>query len=118
MSFADPQSITVNAVAQSMPRISTSGLKSVYQKADETYKLTVSHDVNAKRIRTMYRIDNKAVVADPLTSANDFENLAMYLVIERPNFGFSETQVSQLWAGFKGALDVAGIITKLYGRES
>jgi hypothetical protein len=118
MAFADPQSITVNAVAQSMPRISTTGLRSVYQKSDETYKLTISHDVNTQRVRSVYRIDNKAVVSDPLSSINDFETLSMYLVLERPPFGFSETQVSQLWAGFKDAINAAGIITKIYGRES
>lgn len=118
MAFADPQSITVNAVAQSMPRVSTTGLKSVYQKADDTYKLTIAHDVNAQRIRTVYRVDNKAIVPDPLTAVNDFQTLSMYLVVERPPFGFSETNVSQLWAGFKDAVNAAGVVTKLYGRES
>jgi len=41
--FADPQSVTVNSVAQSLPAIAREANASVYQKDDATYKLTISH---------------------------------------------------------------------------
>lgn len=115
--FTDPQVVTINAVAKSMPRIKTDGLSAIYQNADETYKFTISHQKSNKRIRSMVRIDERAVVADPLTSENDYETLGVYLVVDRPEVGFSATQVDQLLAGFKTWLDSTAI-GKLYGQES
>lgn len=115
--FTDPQVVTVNAVAQSLPRILTDGTKAIYQKSDETFKLTISHQTSNKRIRSMARIDQRAIVADPLTSENDYETLAFYVVVDRPEVGFSDTVVNQLVSGLKTWLDSTAV-TKLYGRES
>jgi hypothetical protein len=115
--FADPQVVTVNAVAQSMPRITSTGKSAVYQKADGTFQLTISHSESKGRIRSMGRIDQKAVVADPLTAVNDYETLSFYFVFDRPDFGFSQTQVDQLIAGLKTWLDTTAS-GKLFGRES
>lgn len=115
--FADPQSITVNAVAQSMPRISSSGLKTTYQKNDMSFTLNLSHTPSKDRIRSMARIDQKSIVPDPLTAENDYETLSVYLVIDRPLAGFTSTQVEQLITGFKTWLD-ATAMGKLYGSES
>jgi hypothetical protein len=115
--FADPQSVTVNAVAQSMPRISTGTNSSVYQKSDETFKLSISHQKTKDRIRSMARIDQRAIVADPLTSANDFQTLTFYVVIDRPFYGFTSTQTDQLITGFKSWLDSTAI-GRLFGQES
>jgi hypothetical protein len=65
----------------------------------------------------MARLDQKAVVADPLTAVNDYETLSAYIVIDRPLAGFTSTQVEQLITGFKTWLD-ATAIGKLYGQES
>lgn len=115
--FSDPQSVTVNSVAQSMPRVETTGQSSKYQTADESYKLSISHQKSNKRIRSMVRIDNRAVVPDPLTSVNDYENLGVYLVVDRPEVGFSATQVDNLVQGFKAWLTTANV-TALYGQQS
>lgn len=115
--FSDPQSITVNSVAQSMPRISTGGTKSTYQKNDQTYTLNISHTKSNGRVRSMARVDHRAVVADPLTSVNDYETLGVYLVIDRPEQGFSSTVVDQVITGFKSWLDSTAV-GKLYGQES
>jgi hypothetical protein len=117
MAFADPQTVTVNAVAQAMPRVSTGGSKSTYRKADGTYVLTISHTESAQRVRSMVRIDQKSVVPDPLTSVNDYETLSFYCVLDRPIYGFTQTQVDQLVAGFKTWLDTTAI-GKLYAVES
>lgn len=117
MAFTDPQSITVNAVAQSMPRIETSGLTSKYSKDDESFKLQISHTKTGDRIRSMVRVDQRAVVADPLTSVNDYENLGVYLVIDRPEVGFTSTQVDYVVQALKGWLTNANVV-KVFGRES
>jgi len=117
MAFADPQSITVNAVAQSMPRIETSGLTSKYSKDDETFKLVVSHTRTNDRVRSMVRVDQRAVVADPLTAVNDYENLGIYLVIDRPTVGFTSTQVDYVVQALKTWLSTANVV-KVFGLES
>jgi hypothetical protein len=116
--FTDPQSITVNAVAQSMPRIQIDGKKCVYQKSDGTFTLTISHQIIAgDRVRSVARVDQKAIVPDPLTSVNDYETLSFYVVIDRPLAGFTSTQTDQLITGFKTWLDSTAI-GKLFGQES
>jgi hypothetical protein len=115
--FADPISVTVNSVAQSMPRVETNGRKSVYQKGDETFTLTISHAKTGSRVRSMARSDQRAIVPDPLTSVNDYETMSFYCVIDRPEAGFSVTQVEQLVAGFQAWLTTS-VVDKLYGQES
>jgi hypothetical protein len=114
--FADPQSVTINSVAQSLARNSITGTSAVYQKSDGTWTLTISHTVSKGRIRSMVRLDQRAIVADPLTAVNDFETLTDYHVIDRPEFGFSLTQVQQQVAGLNAWLD-ATAVGKLYGKE-
>lgn len=119
MAFGDPQSVTVNSVAQSMPRIQLmdNGTKAIYQKADGTYKLTISHKSLGKdRVNSMVRIDQLAIVPDPLTSVNDYETLSFWVVIDRPLAGFTQTQVEQLIAGMKTWLDSTNI-GRVFGRE-
>jgi hypothetical protein len=116
--LADPQSVTVNSVAQSLPKTSSNGTSSVYEKADGTYKLTVSHLVTrGDRLRSLIRFDHKAVVSNPLDSTNDYDTQSIQIVLERPNFGFTATDLSNDWAGIKAWLD-STMVTKLFGRES
>jgi predicted Zn-dependent peptidase len=118
MALTDPQVVTVNAVAQSMPRILTSGTSAKYQKADESFSLSISHEGSkGNRIRSMARIDQRAIVADPLTAENDYQTLSFYCVLDRPNYGFTQAQIEQLIAGFKTWLDNT-MVGKLTGQES
>lgn len=120
--LTDPQTVTVNAVAKTMPRVSSSGTSAVYQLADETFKLEVSHQVvskgkSASRIRTLVRVTQRAIVADPLTAVNDYDTMSLQFVIDRPNYGFTGVQLDQLRAGFAAWLDTT-MTGKLFGLES
>lgn len=116
--FSDPQSITVNAVAQSMPRVETGARKSTYQKNDETFTLNISHQATSNnRIRSLAKFTEKAIVTNPLDSSNDYDTCSLSLVIDRPQFGFTMTRVEQLVAGFVAYL-TTGNVDKLYGQES
>jgi hypothetical protein len=116
--FADPQSVTVNAVAQSMARISSKDTSSIYSKSDQTFKLTVSHTPSKDRVRSMARIDQRAVVTNPLDSTqSDYDTLSVYTVIDRPNYGFTTAQIEQLVTGFQAWL-TTGNVDKLIGMES
>jgi hypothetical protein len=115
--FADPQSITINAVAKSMARYLSEGLKSVYQTADETFRLTISHTKSGDRTRSMVRIDQRAIVTNPLDSTNDYDTLSFYCVLDRPSYGFTQAQIEYLVAGLKTWLDNTAL-GKLTGSES
>lgn len=113
--FADPQSITVSAVAQSMPTIARNGNDSTYQKDDATYRLTISHQYKAERNRFVIRVDANKVAADPLTSANNrVYTQAVYIVIDKPVVGYSNAESSALavaltaWATSANILKVLG----------
>jgi len=115
--LTDPQSITISGVAKSMPKILAQGLKSVYQSNDKAYTLTISHQESGKKVRTLVRFDLRAVKADPLTSANNWETLSFQTVIDRPLTGFSVTDLTDHITGFKTWFDNT-LVGKLYGEES
>lgn len=118
MAYADPQTVTINGVANTLPRVLTDGLKSVYQNSDETLVLTISHEILKNgRIRSMARLDQRKVVADPLTAVNDYQTLTEYKVIDRPSYGFVLNDVSYLDTAFNTWLGATNL-TKLFGRES
>jgi hypothetical protein len=115
--FSDPQSVTIDGNAKSMPRVSTNGKSAVYANADESYKMTLSHQESNKRVRSMMRLDYRKVVTDPLTSEQDYDTLTTYIVIDRPEYGFSSTEVVNQIAGLEGWVDATSV-GKLYGKES
>lgn len=121
MALADPQVITVNAVAKSMPRIDSQGTHSVYQLEDQTFTLDIRHTANRKdkklRHKALVTFTQRAIVPDPLTSVNDYETVSISLMIDRPEAGFSSTQIDQMVAGFKTWLTTT-MVGNLYGRQS
>lgn len=121
MALSDPQTVTVNAVAQVMPRVNSGNLNALYQKADQTFGLEVSHQeakVSGKtRFRHRYRLTERAVVTSQLDSSNSFDTCSITIIIDRPEFGFTATRVKQLVAGVEAHIDDA-LVDKIYGRES
>lgn len=118
--FADPQSVTVNSVAQSLPRTETEGAKSVYTKDDGTYKLTLSHQVtkNGEK-RHLARLDFNEMSADPFVPAENVKNEgAAYLVIVEP--GEDQITNANLLLKVKGFVAWASDanLTKLIAGES
>jgi len=117
MSFTDPQSITVNSVAKSMPRVSTEGSKSLYAMADETFKMTISHQASKTRTRRMVRVDQRVVAADPLTSLSEYKSLGVYIVIDEPEYGFSDTEIDYVVQALKTWASTANVL-KVLGSET
>lgn len=117
MALADPQTVTVNSVAKSLALIIRDGQKAVYMTSDGLFKLTVSHQASKDRVRSQVQIEQKAIVADPLTAVNDYDFLKFYCVFDRPNSGFSLAQEQQLIAGFQAWLD-STMVGKIVGQEA
>jgi hypothetical protein len=121
MSFADPQSVTINAVANSLPRTSTQGTQGVFTKDDGTRKLTVSHQYG-KRTRRTIRLDDYKIAADPLTPAANVKNsMSAYLVVDLPaQGGYTVAEAKQIVDGLVGylAASFGAKITQLLGGEN
>jgi len=119
--FTDPQTITVSGVAKTMPKILSDGMKAVYQTSDSLFTETISHQISGKpgsvKQRSLVRYDQKAIVADPLTAANDYETLSVQIVFERPEFGFTAAQQDAFWTAIKTQFNTA-MSDKIFGRES
>jgi len=95
--FSDPQSLTINAVATSIPKTSVNGSSSVYTSADGNVTMTISHNRD-KRLRSVIRVEQKKVAADPLLADRNVPtNQTIYLVRNAPLNGlFSNTEQKYL----------------------
>jgi hypothetical protein len=95
--LSDPQSVTINAVANSLPATSRQDNASVYTKDDGNVKLSISHTYAKARNRRMVRIDQRKIAADPLISAQNIQyTLAAYLVVDEPVTGFTVAERNYL----------------------
>lgn len=115
--FTDPQTVTVNAVPKTMPRIRTGVSDSTYRTADETFQLRISHQATAKRTRRMVRLDQTLIAADPLTAINTSQTAGVYLVIDEPKFGFTDAELDYMADALIAWLS-SGNIAKLLGSET
>jgi hypothetical protein len=112
MAFADPQTITVNSVAKVCARVKSDGYRSEYLSPDEEFKMTISHQESGSRTRRMVRVDQRVVAADPLTSVNEYKSLGIYLVIDEPEYGFTDAvidyvvQALTVWLSSANVADV------------
>ncbi len=96
MAFADPQSVTINAVANSLPRTSNGVNSGVFTKDDGNVKLTVGH-AYGKRTRDTIRLDHRKIAADPLISSqNILYSMSVYMVIDRPITGYTVAEAKQI----------------------
>lgn len=116
MSFADPQTITVNTVAKTLNRVSSGESSSVYQTSDEEFRFRISHQESKGRTRRMVRVDQRVVAADPLTSVNEYKDLGVYFVIDEPEYGFGDDDIDYLAQALFTWATTANL-TKLLGQQ-
>ncbi len=118
--YADPQTVTVNTVAQSLPRVGTSLTSGRYSKDDGTYVLTVSH-ASGKRNQHKVRLDVNKIVTDPFASDRNIPvGASVFLTLDTPPTGFTNAElVTYLTAvadWLKASTNAAS--TKLVGGET
>jgi hypothetical protein len=120
MSFADPQSVTINAVANSLPRVSSGVNVGSFSKDDGTVKLSIAHQYG-KRTRRTIRIDHQKYAADPLVSTtNVLRSMSVYLVVDTPIQGYTITEQKQIVDALTGYLTASSgaKATQLLGGEN
>lgn len=110
MAFADPQSVTINAVAKTLNRIKSEGYASEYATDDEVFRMKISHQESKNRTRRMVRIDQRVVATDPLTSTSEYKTCGVYLVIDEPEYGFIDGDIDYIVQGLKTWLSTANVL--------
>ena len=120
MSFADPQSVTINAVAQSLPRVSSGTNLGVFRKDDSTVQLTVSHQYG-KRTRRQVKLDFSKIAPDQfLADVNVKLSMSAYLVVDVPPTGFTVAEQKQIVDALTAYLTAStgAKVTQLLGGEN
>ncbi len=93
--FSDPQSVTVNAVAQTLPRTGSSLTSGKFTKADGSQTLTVTQAVGRRNQRKL-RLDHQKIVTDPFASDRSIPvSMSVFLTIDTPPVGYSNAEMAQ-----------------------
>jgi hypothetical protein len=120
MAFADPQTVTVNAVAIALPRTGYQPNAGVFTSNDGLNKLTVSNTYGAKRTRRSMRWDFAKIAADPLAPAlNGRFTGSFYIVLDQPVIGYTVAELKLQMDGFLAFLTASSgaKLTQLAGGE-
>ena len=102
--LADPQSVTINAVATSLPRTQAGPSSNVYTSADQNTTMTTKQNVTATRFRREVRLSQQKVAADPISGLNRNLGVSTYLVIDEPKSGFTDAEIGYLIDALKAWL--------------
>jgi hypothetical protein len=101
MAFTDPQSVTIDGTASSLPRVLTGTTVGQFKSADAVLELTVDPRGTAKRRRNVGRLYKKRTVLDPLGSGLSTVVQSMVsITIDRPNSGVTDADIEKDLVGF------------------
>lgn len=119
--FAEPITITVNAVAQVLNRTGTGVNLGNFAKDDSLVKLSMAHTLGKSFNQRVIKLDRTQTVADPLATGI-YTNVtdSVWLVTRTPVVGLTVTQQKNLTDGFLTYLQASSgaALTKLLGGES
>jgi len=103
--LADPQSVTINAVATSLARTQQGANQNLYTSADGKTVMTTKQNTTAKRFRREVRLSQTKIAADPISAVNAEAGSSVYLVVDEPRTGvFSDTEIGYLIDALKAWL--------------
>jgi hypothetical protein len=120
MALSDPQSVTINSVAVSLPRVTTGENSAGYRSADGFADMQISHTYG-RRNRHRIRLHHSKVAADPLSPAlNRPFDMSVNIVFDVPDTGYSLTEQKQIVDAITAYLTASSgaNVTKLLGGES
>lgn len=116
--FSEPQTVTVNAVAKSLPRVSFGDSQGTFENVTEGLRVRISH-ASGKRTRRTVRLDITKTAPDPLLDGVSKEySMSAYLVIDHPKVGFSAVDQERYAQALVDYVDAPGVLTKVINGES
>lgn len=115
--LTDPQSVTINGVATSLPKTNVGPTVNVYTAADGKTVFTTKQNISAKRFRREVRLSQSKIAADPISAVTSETGVSVYLVVDEPRSGvFSDTEIGYLIDALKTWLSSANY-NKVLGGE-
>nr|QDH87257.1 MAG: hypothetical protein H4RhizoLitter20421_000002 [Leviviridae sp.] len=120
MAFADPQSVTINAVANSLPRVSSGINQGEFRKDDGLVGLKITHNYKS-RTRREIRLTHAKIAPDPLVSSTNIRySMSVYLVCDVPVTGYTVAEAKQIVDGLTAYLTASSgaRVTQLLGGEN
>jgi len=120
MAFADPQSVTINAIAQVLPRTASGVNTGSFTKDDGNVALTVSHSYG-RRTRRQLRLTHRKIAADPLISAQSIVySMGVQVIVDTPVTGYTVAEAKQIVDAVIAYLSASSgaKITQLLGGEN
>lgn len=115
--LTDPQSVTINGAATSLPLTNTSPTKRSYTSADGKTRLDVSQLQTKTRFRREFRLSQVKIALDPLTATNNEVSASVIIAVDEPKVGFSDAELGYLIDSVKAAF-TSSTYTKILGGES
>jgi hypothetical protein len=123
MAFSDPQTITINAVAQVLARTDQDP-QGIFVTSDALIKETIGQQVtgsgNTSRNRRLLRLDHSKIAANPFDSTlNARYNMSVYVVVDVPAVGYTVAEQKLVTDGFFAYLTASSgaKMTQLLGGE-
>jgi len=120
MAFADPQTVTISAVAQTLPRTASGVNTGSFTKDDGNVTLTVSHTYG-KRTRRLIRLNHRKIAADPLISAQSIVySMGVSVIVDTPVTGYTVAEAKQVVDALVAYLTAStgARVTQLLGGEN
>nr|APG77276.1 hypothetical protein [Wenzhou levi-like virus 2] len=122
--FADPTSqalgptvSSTGGTATSYARIRTDGYSSEYSTADRAYELAIKHNLGS-RLRSEIRFTKNSTYTDPTTGLVVPVSATVYAVINRPQAGFTTTDIKAIVNSLSAFLGVTANQDKILALES
>lgn len=114
--LSDPQSVTVNAIAISLPKTNVGPTNSIFTSADGNTYMTTKQNITASRFRREVRLSQKKISADPISTVSAEKGVSVYLVVDEPRTGFADSEIKYLIEALKTWL-TSGNQDKVLGGE-
>lgn len=106
--LADPQSVTINSVATSLPRTNQGPTSNLYTSADGKTVMTTKQNSTSSRFRREVRLAQTKIAADPISAINKESGFSVYFVIDEPRSGvFTDTEIGYVIDALKTWLSSA-----------
>lgn len=114
--LADPQSVTINAVATSLPKTNPGSTVNVYTSADGNTSMTTKQTQSLLRFRREVRLSQKKIAADAVTGVNSEKSFSVIFVVDEPKGSvFTDTEIGYLIEALKSWLTSANQLKVLGG---
>lgn len=116
--FADPQTVTVNAVAKTLAKVDSGGLSGTFASAADGLSMRIAH-TKGQRNRGSVTLKTSKLSADPFVPTNNrnYEMSQTYSFVV-PEVGFSVTEITQQLQALIDWLDTPANLNKLVNGES